>query len=128
MPKKETYEKIDPVFKEKWVAALRSGHYKQTSRTLRALTHDVLNEDKCYDKVPGIGYCCLGVACNLFGYRKGWRRGAGGASNHFGWRNLHSGTTKGFPFVSDKAAAKLAHLNDSYKSFSEIADWIEKNL
>lgn len=35
--------------KEKWVTALRSGNYKQTS-------HELKNEN---------GYCCLGVLCDL---------------------------------------------------------------
>lgn len=34
---------------KKWVAALRSGNYKQTDGTLRDAT----------------GFCCLGVLCNL---------------------------------------------------------------
>jgi hypothetical protein len=34
----------------KWVKALRSGNYKQTTNAL---------QDDC-------GYCCLGVACDLF--------------------------------------------------------------
>ena len=36
--------------KEKWVAALRSGEYKQTKQTL-------------HDKN---GFCCLGVLCDLY--------------------------------------------------------------
>lgn len=33
-----------------WVKALRSGHYPQTAQTLR----------------DGLGFCCLGVACDLY--------------------------------------------------------------
>jgi hypothetical protein len=45
---------MDAVVKEKWVAALRSGEYKQTKGELV--------------KVSGDGsqsYCCLGVLCDL---------------------------------------------------------------
>ena len=42
---------IDPEFKAKWLEALRSGRYRQTSLMLR-------------DKV---GFCCLGVACDISG-------------------------------------------------------------
>lgn len=35
----------------KWVAALRSGEYSQASNGLRG--------------ADGIGYCCLGVACDI---------------------------------------------------------------
>ncbi len=41
---------LAPEFKAKWVAALRSGEYKQTNSTLK-------DRD---------GYCCLGVLCHLF--------------------------------------------------------------
>ena len=40
---------------ENWVAALRSGKYKQTTGTLRGvMEHNY------------IGYCCLGVACDIY--------------------------------------------------------------
>jgi hypothetical protein len=44
----------------KWVKALRSGKYKQTSGTLK----------------DDVGYCCLGVACDVFAKETGkgkWR-------------------------------------------------------
>lgn len=37
--------------REQWVAALRSGQYQQTKQKLN----------------DGVGYCCLGVACELSG-------------------------------------------------------------
>jgi hypothetical protein len=40
---------MNPSIKSKWVSALRSGEYKQTTAKLRG-----------YDK-----FCCLGVLCNL---------------------------------------------------------------
>ena len=49
--------------KEKWVAALRSGEYKQTKGYLH-------NEE---------GYCCLGVLANLWAKEKGleWKNSDG---------------------------------------------------
>lgn len=44
--------KLRPSVKAKWLAALRSGDYKQTAGTLR-------DEDK-----PN-SFCCLGVLCNI---------------------------------------------------------------
>ncbi len=41
---------MDKIVKEKWLAALRSGHYKQTTGCLR--------DNK--------GFCCLGVLCDLY--------------------------------------------------------------
>jgi hypothetical protein len=40
---------MKPSIKKKWVAALRSGEYKQTTIALR----------------KGASFCCLGVLCNL---------------------------------------------------------------
>lgn len=41
---------MNPEVKAKWLAALRSGEYEQT-------------EGRLHDKV---GYCCLGVLCDLY--------------------------------------------------------------
>lgn len=55
--------KMNPGVKKKWVAALRSGKYKQTIGNLKTSE----------------GYCCLGVLCDLHRKRfkkitKKWRR------------------------------------------------------
>ena len=49
--------------RKKWIEALRSGEYKQTSAAL----------------VDPYGYCCLGVACNISGLGH-WEQREG---NHF---------------------------------------------
>ena len=46
---------------EKWVAALRSGKYEQTTEKLR----DIINTDPSEPKLTN-SFCCLGVLCNLF--------------------------------------------------------------
>src|ERR1700722_19140718 len=45
--------KMDPALKAKWVAALRSGEYKQGDGKLHNRTDD--------------SYCCLGVLCRAMG-------------------------------------------------------------
>ncbi len=51
MPIAEKKMKLPPVFKAKWIAALRSGKYKQGTGYL------------CEEIKPGVyKYCCLGVA------------------------------------------------------------------
>ena len=45
---------MNQVWKRKWVAALRSGKYKQTHHTLRRVS-----------KKQGTSYCCLGVLTQL---------------------------------------------------------------
>ena len=46
-------EKMDAEIKAQWVAALRSGDYRQAKGNLRV------------DTSTGVGYCCLGVLCDL---------------------------------------------------------------
>jgi hypothetical protein len=41
---------MNPEVKQKWIAALRSGKYEQSSERLRSVS----------------GYCCLGVLCDLY--------------------------------------------------------------
>lgn len=53
--KKQT-PKLPKEFKKKWVAALRSGKYKQ-------------GEYNLYDSHNNNSYCCLGVACKVAGIR-----------------------------------------------------------
>ena len=47
---------MDPELKAKWIAALRSGEYKQGKNRLHS------NEDN--------SFCCLGVLCEVAGYKK----------------------------------------------------------
>ena len=91
---------MDKELKAKWVTALRSGKYSQGKG---ALLRDGL-------------YCCLGVLCEVQGRSDDWRK----------W-NIH-------PFENDQGpitfaqAMPLADMNDTGKSFPEIADYIEANL
>ena len=48
--------KLERNFKRRWVAALRSGKFKQTKKVL-------------FDQSSG-GFCCLGVMCSLKGIKK----------------------------------------------------------
>lgn len=97
----------------KWIKALRSGKYKQTTGSLR--------DDK--------GHCCLGVLCAITPYK-------------YNYTKLHKttlpnkvinlvGTMDSNPWVKVKGnphVTTLANLNDiQHKSFAEIADIIEQN-
>lgn len=103
-----TEKKLPEDFKAKWVAALRSGEYKQG----KYLLHD---EGR---------FCCLGVACrvagldiNLIGYSK--------YTNSMPYRSMPSFFRYADP---GSPAWGLAKMNDNGKTFSEIADYIEANL
>lgn len=96
--------KLDPDFKTKWVAALRSGEYKQGRHTL-------IDTDG--------GYCCLAVAGKVLGYSDKEIKVSG-------YYNIPDPIKGGF---SNPTAEHLMYLNDEKKkSFIEIADYIEENL
>ncbi len=118
---------MKPEIKQLWVSSLRSGEYKQGKYVLKV--NDL--------------FCCLGVLCDL--HRKH-------SDNPKEWRKIiinekesihyNSSTTTLPKVVSDWAGLSsfnpiikelgeimtLAELNDSGKTFIEIADIIEKYL
>ena len=102
--------KLDPEFKAKWVAALRSGKYKQTTGILKAF-NSVTNE---------YSYCCLGVAACVLGYET--------LDNKVLTGPQFPEAIRGSAHGNDNVYI-LTHMNDGQrKSFSEIADYIEQNL
>jgi hypothetical protein len=98
-------QKLDPEFKAKWVAALRSGGYKQTRNTIYNAKEN--------------SFCCLGVAAMVCGVDLE-------LVHCGGYDELPEVISRGF---RNPTAVKLMDMNDSQKkSFSEIADYIEANL
>lgn len=128
------YTKLPSEFKKKWIAALRSGDYKQGHKMLKS------KDDK---------YCCLGVACEIIGIK---------IKDSEGYHAYPIDIIETYPEVKNKLPIILleqpkerseknqgivdilARMNDgkegtsrlevvkSRKSFLEIADWIEENL
>lgn len=104
--------------KADWLAALRSGDYKQTQGRLR--------RDE--------GFCCMGVLCDVIDPSK-WRHELHELfSNHATWSY---GDLALFPSVSVLPPVEilfnhrnvLSCMNDTKGlSFTEIADWIEQNI
>lgn len=104
---------------KKWVRALRSGEYKQTTGCLRS------SQD---------GYCCLGVLCDIYSKELGipWERGKVRFYQFLGCAtSLPTEVTEwagranvGFSFRN----GYLAELNDNGRTFEEIADVIEAKL
>jgi hypothetical protein len=119
---------------QKWVAALRSGDYKQTKGVLRKSDTNEM--------------CCLGVLCDL--YSKENDKGKWG--NHVGSVPFREGEVQGQVFDEDGTTftsmpppevtnwsgmglsrdngfwSNLADANDAGATFEEIADRIEKRL
>lgn len=115
---------LNPDFKEKWLTALESGQYQQTTGVL----HD------------GQSYCCLGVACAVLGatfvdrlvgepddefahnYRPMLNDTDLGDDQALGYEGL---TATGLTQAEQEV---LYNMNDGGSSFVEIAAYIRENL
>lgn len=95
--------------KSKWVAALRSGKYKQTTSVLKHVSER-----------DNLSYCCLGVLCEISPRVKKLNGDediilSTDALNYAGFDYAVSG--------------QLQSMNDDGgNGFKRIATWIEKNL
>lgn len=105
-----TPAKMDAALKAKWLAALRSGEFKQARGYLKGHTND---------------FCCLGVLCEVAGLEiEGSNRVAGseGLDNY----------SRLYDFIGSREMSDLVAMNDGRQgtpnSFQQIADFIETNL
>ena len=101
------YEKMESDLKNKWLAALRSGNYRQGQCNLR--TGDYEGEGPLY-------HCCLGVLADVVD-PLGW-------TCDDSWR-FEWGTPG---ILSEHLETKISVMNDRGATFEQIADWIENNL
>lgn len=108
---------MDPEVKQAWIAALRSGKYKQARYKLKARNGAM---------------CCLGVLADLQGKEWVWDATDQEYVDFDGTSDVREIQKAG---VKPVAARQLAEMNDGAPgiggkrySFPEIADWIEKNL
>lgn len=115
-------QELGPLQKE-WIAALRSGKYKQGKNALHRISSDE--------------WCCLGVLCDLTSDRLGVSRSNLGEYETFGCCDsvpiasiveaIRLYNTLGSTLF-DKGTASLVDLNDVHGStFPEIADILESN-
>lgn len=93
---------MDQETKDKWVAALRSGNYKQCQNDLRGRD----------------GFCCLGVLADIKGVDWGFPETFE--------REDESLLLNEFAGIGNIYQKALASKNDSGDSFDEIADYIER--
>lgn len=113
--------------REKWLTALESGEYKQTTGQLRA------KERNSY------GYCCLGVLCNLNKDKENSWDGTLFISKNLNYdpsdifsdKEHEHDTMPPDSFletvkVNTNLADDLATMNDSGKTFKEIAAFLRK--
>jgi hypothetical protein len=115
--------KMNPDVKAKWVAALRSGEYKQGVESLRSYRNE---------------FCCLGVLCELHANEHGgkWEE-KDDLPTYLGaatvlprpvcvWAGL--GQSYGDQVAIAGALLAVTEHNDDGRSFAEIAKAIEEQL
>lgn len=125
--------KMNPEVKARWVAALRSGDYRQANQVLRS----------------GDSFCCLGVLCDVYAAEhgvKGWSQSRFDRDGD-GYPNDVVCDWAGFGISGDDDAGALrcsadydpkveivgkrkhvSEHNDDGRTFAEIADAIEEQL
>lgn len=110
---------MNPEIKAKWVAALRSGKYKQAQEVLQG----------------GGGFCCLGVLCEISKLETGFGIQDTLDETHgteqlgttvMAWAGLPSGM--GALVTIGGRSQHLTCHNDDGRTFLEIADAIEEQL
>lgn len=131
-------DKMVPEVKERWLSALESGQYLQTSEALTGLAHsDADGNPVPHDLLEErVGYCCLGVLCEVMGWEfdddeggtnsgpvqlVGTNSGKETSPDAPGWVGTASGLTL-------RTREELARLNDNGANFRQIADVIRKHL
>ena len=114
---------MKPAIKKKWVAALRSGKYKQTEGALKEWN----------PTSHRAGYCCLGVLRELMPthIKEVARKGGDEllSSAQLKWAGLSHKSQDSLANLNDEMGYdaeknKQYHMND----FKTIADYIEKRL
>lgn len=113
---------MHPDWRKRWIDALRSGKYKQTTRALRRFdTIDINGQDP--------RYCCLGVLCEISG-QGSW---VGAFYRTEGKLNVSSSTTSlpsalaNLTELGARAQDLLIEMNDVQAlTFLQIADALDQ--
>lgn len=119
--------------KEKLVAALRSGNYKQGRNRLKSTGRDGATR-----------HCCLGVLCEIYTQEKEIKEGFAPAPStkytgadkrmtvHAYGRDrevaMPPKAIRNWAGLDLRSAEQLAEMNDGRKSFKQIADYISASL
>lgn len=110
MPTRTKLTKMKPSIRDRWIKALRSGKYEQTTGTL--CHFDSASSEP-------ISYCCLGVLTHILKDPNG----------DLGNCSLLSEEILKKTGLTNPVQEKLANLNDDSKwSFNRIASYIERYL
>jgi hypothetical protein len=101
--------------KQHWLEALRGNQYTQGRRYLRR---------------PDNTFCCLGVLCDIVDPNAWVKTGVGGMYSHSAdYTALLPPPIALAAGIGDGVDLDfIMRMNDTGKSFAEIADWIETNV
>lgn len=118
---------MDAELKTRWLEALRSGKYDQTTGVLNRVKEE--SEDDA-NKQPG--YCCLGVLCDVVA-PDDWAEPEDADPYVRYHRSAQSTGVLCDVFLKEvglnsRVAGNLIGRNDSGMSFEDIADYIEENV
>ena len=123
---------MNPEIKAKWLAALRSGEYKQTTQVLRYTGPN--NQQR---------FCCLGVLCDLYAQERmggSWKLSDLEAESEsipgqavsewasFPWNNFLDAIDNDPVVTIAGETMRISKHNDAGRTFAEIADAIEEQL
>jgi hypothetical protein len=111
---------MEPVIKEKWVAALRSGDYKQGYARL-----------KKQDAKGNLSYCCLGVLAEVAGFGFLETANRSGDFPLKAFEGVYAVLPKEHlkeAGLDSAAQDKLVDFNDGGRSFKWIAYYIDRYL
>lgn len=110
---------MNSAVKEQWVAALKSGEFKQGRGLLKARKPD------------GVHHCCLGVLCEILEVSETTVEEDEIIISRFGadvWDSMAPDVVLKDIHLGHEIAIELARMNDSHLSFGHIARWIDNNL
>ena len=112
----------------KWLKALRSGKYDQVQGQLREAEYDYDDDD--YDAEPKltnvVGFCCLGVLCDIAAKDGGRQWGERGMNDD---DETPPEVILDYLGLDSDMTSHLIEMNDDQgASFEEIADEIEFNI
>jgi hypothetical protein len=124
-------ERMNPAVKAKWLEALRSGEYEQTTGTLHRVTS---YRETLFSAAKPVGWCCYGVLCDV-ATKAGLslsRKSDEDVEYFDGVVDYLPGSVVEWAGLSindpEVQGRSLAHRNDNGAPFAEIADLIEEQL
>lgn len=104
---------MKPEWKKKWLAALRSGEYKQGKNKLR----------------DGDRFCCIGVLCDIVDDSHWMPNEGNGGFSYRGRISFLDDGVRRVVRLRPSAVSHLMDMNDKRgKDFYQIANWIEEYL